>query len=70
MANKAQLIADLLALFQAGSNDSNTMAIGFAEAIDKYSKSLKVKTGTLTSTGTGNLGLPVSSQNNNGGIIE
>lgn len=69
-ADKATLILDLYTAFNAGSNDSTIMSVLIGEAIDKYSKTLTVKTGTLSSTGTGNLGIPVSSQNTNGGVIE
>jgi hypothetical protein len=69
-ADKATLISDLYTAFNAGSNDSTIMATLIANAIDKYSKTLTVKSGTLSSTGTGNMGLPVNSQNTNGGVIE
>lgn len=69
-ADKATLISDLYTAFNAGSNDSTIMATLIANAIDKYSKTLTVKSGTLSSTGTGNTGLPVNSQNTNGGVIE
>jgi hypothetical protein len=69
-ADKATLISDLYTAFNAGSNDSTIMSVLIGEAIDKYSKTLTVKSGTLSSTGTGNMGLPVNSQNTNGGVIE
>ena len=69
-ANLNGLISDLKAAFTAGSNDSTIMATLIGQAIDKYSKTLTVKTGTLTSQGTGNLGLPVTSVNQTGGVIE
>jgi len=69
-ADKATLISDLYAAFNAGSNDSTIMSVLIGEAIDKYAKTLTVKSGTLSSTGTGNMGLPVKSQNTNGGVIE
>lgn len=69
-ADKATLISDLYTAFNAGSNDSTIMATLIANAIDKYSKTLTVKSGTLSSTGTGNMGVPVNSQNTNGGVIE
>ena len=70
MANLSGLIADLEIAFKAGSNDSTIMATLIGNAIDKYSKTLKVKTGTLTSSGSGNLGVPVISVNQTGGVIE
>lgn len=70
MANLSGLIADLEIAFKAGSNDSTIMATLIGNAIDKYSKTLKVKTGTLTSSGTGNMGAPVTSVNQTGGVIE
>lgn len=70
MANLSGLIADLEVAFKAGSNDSTIMATLIGNAIDKYSKTLKVKTGTLTSQGTGNMGAPVTSVNQTGGVIE
>ena len=69
-ADKATLISDLYTAFNAGSNDSSIMSVLIGEAIDKYSKTLSIKSGTLSSTGTGNLGIAVSSQNTNGGVIE
>ena len=69
-ADKATLISGLYTAFNAGSNDSTIMATLIANAIDKYSKTLTVKSGTLSSTGTRNMGLPVNSQNTNGGVIE
>ena len=70
MANLSGLIADLEIAFKAGSNDSTIMATLIGNAIDKYSKTLKVKNGTLTSSGTGNMGAPVTSVNQTGGVIE
>lgn len=70
MANLSGLIADLEAAFKAGSNDSTIMATLIGNAVDKYSKTLKVKNGTLTSQGIGNLSLPVNSVNQTGGVIE
>lgn len=69
-ADKATLISDLYTAFNAGSNDSTIMSVLVGEAIDKYAKTLTVKSGTLSSTGTGNMGLAVNSQNTNGGVIE
>jgi hypothetical protein len=69
-ADKATLISDLYTAFNAGSNDSTIMSVLIGEAIDKYAKTLTVKSGTLSSTGTGNMGLAVNSQNTNGGVIE
>lgn len=69
-ADVSGLIADLEAAFKAGSNNSTTMSVLIGIAIDKYSKTLTVKPGTLSSTGTGNMGAPVSSQNTTGGELQ
>jgi hypothetical protein len=50
-ADKATLISDLYTAFNAGSNDSTIMSVLIGEAIDKYAKTLTVKSGTLSSTG-------------------
>lgn len=47
-----------------------TKAAKFCPIIKDYIKSASIKAGTLSSTGTGNLGAPVSSNNINGGEIE
>lgn len=70
--NKTKLISDLT-LFFSDLDPAATAAIKAAKLatiLDDYVKTGSIKTGTLLSTGTGNLGLPVSSNNTSGGQIE
>lgn len=70
--NKTKLIADLTTYFSDVSPGSTpaSKAIGLANILDDYVKTGKITVGTLASTGTGNLGAPVSSVNTSGGSIE
>lgn len=72
MLNKPKLIADLTLFFSDldPAATAITKAVKLAGIIDDYVKTGSIKAGTLSSTGTGNLGLPVSSQNTSGGQIE
>lgn len=47
-----------------------TKAAKFCPIIKDYIKSASIKAGTLSSSGTGNLGAPVNSVNETGGQIE
>lgn len=69
--NTAGLTADLTAYFS--DLTGKTAAVKAAELaliIETYVKTATIKTGTLASTGTGNMGLPVNSTNTNTGTIE
>ena len=70
--NKSKLIADLTVFFSDldPSATAATKAVKLAGIIDDYVKTGNIKVGTLQSSGTGNMGLPVSSQNISGGEIE
>ena len=72
MLNKAKLITDLTVFFSDldPTATAATKAVKLAQIIDDYVKTGSIKTGTLQSTGTGNLGAPVSSNNITGGQIE
>lgn len=70
--NKTKLISDLTSYFNNVSNTAttSTKAQQLADIIESYVKSGGIKAGTLTSTGTGNMGLPVTSNNTTTGTIE
>ncbi len=70
--NKTKLIADLTVYFSNldPAATAITKAVSLAGIIDDFVKTGEIKVGTLTSSGTGNLGAPVSSTNNSGGQIE
>ncbi len=72
MLNKTKLIADLTVYFSDldPAATAITKAVKLAAIIDDYVKTGSIKTGTLSSSGTGNLGAPVSSVNETGGQIE
>ena len=69
-ADYAQLVIDLYNANNSGVNDSLLMAVKYADAIKAFFESGSIKIGTLSSTGTGNLGIPVSSTNTSGGTFE
>lgn len=70
--DETTLISDLTAFFSDLSPTATaaTKAVSLASIIKKFVKTGSIKTGTLSSTGTGNMGLPVDSTNNSGGQIE
>lgn len=72
MLNKTKLIADLTVFFSDldPAATAITKAVKLAAIIDDYVKTGSIKTGTLSSSGTGNLGAPVNSVNETGGQIE
>lgn len=72
MLNKTKLVADLTVFFSDldPAATAATKALKLAAIIDGYVKTGSIKTGTLSSSGTGNLGAPVSSNNITGGEIE
>lgn len=68
-ADYAQLVIDIYNANNSGVNDSLQMAIKYADAIEAYYKSGSIQIGSLASTGTGNMGLPVNSTNTTGGTF-
>lgn len=70
--NKTALKAELVAIFSNLDPTKTPAQVAelMADAIDRFVKTGSIKTGTLSSTGTGNMGLPVDSTNNTGGEIE
>lgn len=68
-ADYAQLVIDLYNANSAGYNDSLLVAIAQADAIEAYYKSGSIQIGSLASTGTGNMGLPVNSTNTTEGTF-
>jgi hypothetical protein len=72
MLNKSQLTIKLALIYAdlSPTKTALTTAIATANAIDEFTKTGSIKTGTLSSSGTGNLGAPVSSNNTSGGEIE
>lgn len=72
MLNKAQLIIQLTLIYSDLSPTKTPLSVATetANAIDAYTKTGKITIGTLSSTGTGNLGSPVNSVNTTGGTFE
>lgn len=70
--NKGKLILELTAFFSDLDPAATpaTKAAKLGSIIDSFVKTGSIKTGTLSSQGTGNLGAPVSSNNVSGGEIE
>lgn len=68
-ADYAQLVIDLYNVNNAGYNDSLLVAIAYADAIKAFYESGSIQVGSLSSTGTGNSGLPVNSTNITGGTF-
>lgn len=71
-SNKTLFVATLTNIFSdlSTSKTAAQKAQEIADAIEDYVKSFSIKTGTLQSQGTGNLGMPVTSQNTTGGVLE
>lgn len=69
-ADYAQLVLDIYTANNSGVNDSLQMAVKYADAIKAFYESGSITIGTLSSTGLGNLGLPVNSVNTSGGTFE
>lgn len=69
--NKAQLISDLTSYFNNVDSiaTASSKAQGLADILETFVKSGSITVGSLSSTGTGNLGAPVTSTNTTGGSI-
>jgi len=72
MLDTSTLISELTSFFSDVDPVSTpaTKAIKLATIIETYVKTGSIATGTLSSTGTGNLGAPVVSLNTTTGMIE
>lgn len=71
MLKKSQLIIKLTLIYIDLSPTKTPLSVATdtANAIDEFVKSGSIKVGSLSSTGTGNMGIPVSSNNTTGGEI-
>lgn len=72
MFNKGQLITLLTLIYSDLSpiKTPSSVATLTGNAIDSFAKTGTITIGTLSSNGTGNLGLPVVSMNTTGGVFE
>lgn len=70
--DKSKLTSDLTLFFSDldPAATAATKAAKLATIIDSFVKTGSIKPNTLQSTGTGNMGLPVNSNNISGGEIE
>lgn len=71
MFNKSQLIITLTLIYSDLNPLKTPGSVGTetGNAIDTYSKTGTIQIGSLSSSGTGNLGLPVVSTNTTGGVL-